>query len=185
MEHVDYMPLFMIVSGIMIIALCIVMFAVDEAMLSLEMKEYENAHPEENLAQTDSESGEEKLPQDVKCSLAFLLCSIALWFIAYNGVETWFTTYAAKMWGMSLGGASMCLTIATGGAIVSYIPVAQLASKIGRRRTIQSGVLLLASCFIVAFVYTMLSDMFHKAVNPCKLCLLLLQILTAVIIHQV
>ena len=44
MEHVDYMPLFMIVSGIMIIALCIVMFAVDEAMLSLEMKEYENAH---------------------------------------------------------------------------------------------------------------------------------------------
>ena len=26
MEHVDYMPLFMIVSGIMIIALCIVMF---------------------------------------------------------------------------------------------------------------------------------------------------------------
>lgn len=43
MEHVDYMPLFMIVSGIMIIALCIVMFAVDEAMLSLEMKEYENA----------------------------------------------------------------------------------------------------------------------------------------------
>lgn len=88
-------------------------------------------HPEENLAETDSESGEEKLPQDVKCSLAFLLCSIALWFIAYNGVETWFTTYAAKMWGMSLGGASMCLTIATGGAIVSYIPVAQLASKIG------------------------------------------------------
>ena len=162
MEHVDYMPLFMIVSGIMIIALCIVMFAVDEAMLSLEMKEYENAHPEENLAETDSESGDEKLPQDVKCSLAFLLCSIALWFIAYNGVETWFTTYAAKMWGMSLGGASMCLTIATGGAIVSYIPVAQLASKIGRRRTIQSGVLLLASCFIVAFVYTMLSDMFHS-----------------------
>ena len=47
-------------------------------------------------------------------------------------------------------------------AIVSYIPVAQLASKIGRRRTIQSGVLLLASCFIVAFVYTMLSDMFHS-----------------------
>ena len=36
-------------------------------MLSLEMKEYENAHPEENLAETDSESGEEKLPQDVKC----------------------------------------------------------------------------------------------------------------------
>lgn len=118
MEHIDYMPLFLIVAGIMIVALCIVMFAVDEAKLSLEMKEYENAHPEENLAETDSESGEEKLLADVKRSLAFLLCSIALWFIAYNGVETWFTTYAGKMWGMSLGGASMCLTVATGGAIL-------------------------------------------------------------------
>lgn len=170
MEHVDYMSLFLIVAGIMIVALCIVMFAVDEAKLGLEMKEYESAHPEENLAETDSESGEEKLPADVKRSLAFLLCSIALWFIAYNGVETWFTTYAAKMWGMSLGGASMCLTVATGGAILSYIPVAQIASRIGRRRTIQAGVLLLASCFIVSFVYTMLCDTFHTWLYVIFLC---------------
>lgn len=170
MEHIDYMPLFLIVAGIMIVALCIVMFAVDEAKLSLEMKEYENAHPEENLTETDSESGEEKLPADVKRSLAFLLCSIALWFIAYNGVETWFTTYAGKMWGMSLGGASMCLTVATGGAILSYIPVAQIASRIGRRRTIQAGVLLLASCFIVSFVYTMLCDTFHTWLYAIFLC---------------
>lgn len=171
MEHIDYMPLFLIVAGIMIVALCIVMFAVDEAKLSLEMKEYENAHPEENLAETDSESGEEKLLADVKRSLAFLLCSIALWFIAYNGVETWFTTYAGKMWGMSLGGASMCLTVATGGAILSYIPVAQMASRIGRRRTIQAGVLLLASCFIVSFVYTMLCDTFHTWLYAIFLCM--------------
>mgnify|MGYP004457313019 FL=1 len=171
LEHVDYMPLFMIVAGIMIVALCIVMFAVDEAKLSLEMKAYEDAHPEENLAETDSASGEEKLPEDVKRSLAFLLCSIALWFIAYNGVETWFTTYASKMWGMSLGGASMCLTVATGGAILSYIPVAQLASRIGRRRTIQCGVLLLATCFIISFVYTMLCDTFHGWLNIVFFCM--------------
>lgn len=165
MEHVDYMPLFMIVAGIMIVALCIVMFAVDEAKLSFEMKEYEKAHPEENLAEEDADSGEEKLPADVKRSLIFLLCSIALWFIAYNGVETWFTTYAGKMWGMSLGGASTCLTIATGGAILSYIPVAQLASRIGRRRTIQLGVLLLACCFIISFVYTLVFDTFYSWLN--------------------
>lgn len=171
LEYVDYMPLFMIVAGIMIVALCIVMFAVDEAKLSFEMKAYEDAHPEENLAETDSASGEEKLPEDVKRSLAFLLCSIALWFIAYNGVETWFTTYASKMWGMSLGGASMCLTVATGGAILSYIPVAQLASRIGRRRTIQFGVLLLATCFIISFVYTMVCDTFHGWLNIVFFCM--------------
>ena len=38
--------------------------------------------------------------------------------------------------GQGLGGASTCLLIATAGAIVSYIPIGQIASKIGRKRTI-------------------------------------------------
>ena len=42
--------------------------------------------------------------------------------------------------GQGLGGASTCLLIATAGAIVSYIPIGQIASKIGRRRTIQGGI---------------------------------------------
>ena len=56
-------------------------------------------------------------------SLGFLLLSIALWFIGYNAVETWFTTYASQVWGMALGESSVCLTIAMAGAIASYVPV--------------------------------------------------------------
>ena len=44
--------------------------------------------------------------------------------------------------------------LATGGAIVSYIPVGALASKIGRKKTIQLGVLLLAACFALGYVLT-------------------------------
>lgn len=160
LEHVDYFPLFMIVAGIMILSLIIIMFAVDEVKLNTQMLEYEKAHPEENLAEETSD-GEEVLPGEVKRSLGFLLVSIALWFMGYNAIETWFTTFANRMWSMSLGGASTCLTIATGGAILSYIPSGIVASKVGRRKTIMGGVLLLATCFFGGFLYTCFFDYFQ------------------------
>lgn len=159
-EHVDYFPLFVVVAGIMLVSLFVVVFLVDEVGLNHKMLAYEEAHPEDNLMEQD-EKGEEVVPKEVKKSLTFLLVSIALWFMGYNAVETWFTTYANHMWNMSLGSASTCMTVATGGAILSYIPSGYVASKIGRRKTIMSGVLLLASCFFGAFLYTCAYDTFR------------------------
>ena len=156
--YVSYLPLFAIVGGIMLAALAVVMFFVNEPKLVAEQKKYEDAHPEENLVQV-TENGE-ALPADVKRSLGFLLTSIALWFIGYNGVTTWFSVYAAESWNMTLGQANTCLTIATAGAIVTYIPSGSVASKVGRRKTIRFGALLLASSFAAAFVYTMISNAF-------------------------
>lgn len=160
LPHVNYMLLFAIVAGIMVISLIILMFAVDEVKWNLDLQEYEKAHPEDNLAVETEDKGEQ-LPAPVKRSLGFLLVSIALWFMGYNAVETWFTTYANQMWHMELGDATMCLTIATGGAILSYIPVGIIASKVGRRKTIMTGVILLTATFFAAFVYTLFSDAFN------------------------
>ena len=156
--YVSYLPLFLIVGGIMLTALAVIMFLVNEPKLVAQQKAYEDAHPEDNLTQA-TETGD-VLPADVKKSLAFLLASIALWFIGYNGITTWFSVYAAQSWNMTLGQANTCLTIATAGAIVSYIPVGNAASKIGRRKTIRFGTLLLSGSFAAAFVYTMLSNRF-------------------------
>ena len=156
--YVSYMPLFAIVGGIMLAALAVVMFFVDEPKLVAEQKKYEEAHPEDNLVQV-TENGE-ALPADVKKSLSFLLISIALWFIGYNGITTWFSVYASASWNMTLGQANTCLTIATAGAIVTYIPSGNVASKLGRRKTIRFGTILLASAFAGAFGYTLISDQF-------------------------
>jgi len=156
--YVSYLPLFAIVGGIMLVALAIVMFCVNEPKLVDEQKKYEDAHPEDNLAQ-QTENGE-ALPADVKKSLGFLLASIAFWFIGYNGVTTWFSVYAAESWNMTLGQANTCLTIATAGAIVTYIPSGNVASKVGRRKTIRFGALLLAASLFAAFLYTMISSAF-------------------------
>ncbi len=152
-EHVDYRPLFMIVSAIMFVAVGILFLTIKEPKLVAENLALEEQNPEWNLATAD-ESGEEVLSPEVKKSLGFLLASIALWFMGYNGVTTWFTTYVAEVMGQGLGGASKCLLIATAGAIISYIPIGILASNIGRKRSIQFGIILLASCFGLGYVLT-------------------------------
>ena len=159
LDHVNYFLLFAIVAGIMLLSLAIVMFTVDEVALSAKMLEYEAAHPEENLAETD-ESGKEELPREVKKSLGFILVSVSLWFISYNAVETWFTTYASRQWDMALGSSSLCLTIATVGAIITYIPAGAMAGKIGRKKTIMGGIVLMIAAFALIFIYTLLSNQF-------------------------
>ena len=160
LAHVNYLPLFLIVAAIMVLSLLIVLFTINEPALRLQVENYEKDHPEQETAPA-GDDGSRNLPPAVKRSLIFLLISVSLWFISYNAVETWFTTYAQRMWGMSLGSASLCLTIATGGAILSYIPIGQAAARFGRRRVIIAGVILLASCFFVLFIYTLLSGSFH------------------------
>ncbi len=154
LPHVDYLPLFAIVGGIMVISVVVLLLTIRERKIELEIKEYEDAHPEENLTVAD-EHGNEHLPKPVKQSLLFLLVSISLWYIGYNAVTTWFTKYAESQWNMALGDASLCLTVATVGAIVSYIPIGSLASRIGRKKTILIGIAVLAICFAAGWVYTL------------------------------
>lgn len=159
LAHVDYTLLFIIVGAVMLLALFILMFFVDEPKLAARQAEYEAAHPEENLTEVTEEKGE-VMPKSVKKSLAFLLVSIAFWFIGYNGITTWFTTYAKEVWNMDIGAASTCLTVATAGAIISYIPVGVVASKVGRKKTIMFGVLLLGTCFAGGYVYSLFMNSF-------------------------
>ena len=153
LAHVNYQPLFLVVSALMALSVVILYLTIREPKLAEEERAYEEAHPEEQLAEDDG-SGEEVLPKEVKRSLAFILLSIALWFIGYNAVTTWFTTYASKVMGQGIGGASRCLLIATGGAILSYIPIGVIASKIGRKKTIKGGIILLAACFLGGYFLT-------------------------------
>jgi predicted MFS family arabinose efflux permease len=150
---VNYTTLFAVVSAIMVAAVAVLFITTKEPELAAENRAYEAAHPEDNLA-TTTETGSEELPKPVKKSLIFLLCSIALWYVGYNGVTTFFSTYISRVMGTGIGGASTCLLVATAGAIISYIPAGNLASRIGRRKTILGGVALLATCFLIAFIVT-------------------------------
>ena len=157
LAHVNYQPLFIVVSAIMLVAILVMFLTIREPKLVAENRALEAKHPEWNLAKDDG-SGNETLPKPVKRSLGFLLASIALWFAGYNGVTTWFTTYIAVVMGEGLGGASTCLLVGTVGAIISYLPIGMLASKFGRKTMIRFGTLLLTGCFIAGFILTSVYD---------------------------
>lgn len=152
--HTDYYPLFAAVAAIMVLSAVVVSLTVREpSREEVLRRDAEEAareqRPAGNAAQTEA------MPAPVRRSLGFLLLSIALWFIGYNAVETWFTTYASQVWGMALGESSVCLTIAMAGAIASYVPVGALAGRIGRKNTILLGTALLTASFFCAFLSTL------------------------------
>lgn len=154
LAHVDYQPLFVIVATVMVVSVIVLFITIKEPRLAEECRIYEEEHPEDNLEKVDESTGESFIPKDVKRSLIFILISIALWFMGYNAVTTSFTKYAMQEWGMSLGSSSLCLTIATGAAIISYIPIGELASRIGRKKTIMAGVVVLALNFLAGMILT-------------------------------
>lgn len=165
-DHVNYQMIFMIVSALMFIAIAILFIFIKEPKLVEENVKLESKHPEWDLAKDDG-SGNEKLPKEVKRSLAFLLASIALWFMGYNSVTTWFTTYISKVMNEGLGQASTCLLVTTAAAILSYIPIGNIASKIGRKKTIMGGIVLLSSMFIIGYILTSIFSTINFVMYIC------------------
>ncbi len=136
----NYMPLFLAVAGIM---------ALSVAILRLTIRETGIQPQDEDAAGQPAApaAGQAALPPPVRRSLYLILCSVALWYMGYNAVTTAFTKYAQTVWGHGVSQASTCLLIATAGAVVSYIPIGLLASRIGRKKTVLMGVAILALCF--------------------------------------
>lgn len=137
----NYMPIFAVLAGVM--ALCI-------AVLFWQIKE--NACAQEAQEQSGAEEAEEsepistggKMAPPVRRSFGFILASVFLWYAGYNAVTSGFSRYATQE---LQGSFSMILMICTAAAIVSYLPVGFVASRIGRKRTIQLGVLFLGVAF--------------------------------------
>jgi len=88
-----------------------------------------------------------KLTKSERGSLLLILASIALWYIGYNAVTSKYSLYAGRVLDMDY---NTTLLIAQGAAIISYLPAGIIASKVGRKKTILAGVVMLASAFAIA-----------------------------------
>lgn len=158
----DYTMLFLAVSLLMAISVIVLVLTVRENKLAAEVAAMETDEEKEAEAEEKKESGKAfgELTPDVRRSLWLILFSVAFWFMGYNAVTSAFTRYMQVQWGYDIKAASLCLMVATVGAVLSYLPVGILSSKFGRKKLIQAGVILLAVCFATAGLFTA----FHPAV---------------------
>lgn len=154
----SYFPLFAAVAGIMLLAVVLLVCTIPEKKLAEETAALNGPEEEETEA---PEEGHRALPPEVRKSLLFLLFSVAFWFMAYNAITSAFSKYAQLQWGMTGGSFASSLLIATGAAILSYIPVGIIASRVGRKKTILMGVAMLTLCFFSGALF----HTYHPAVN--------------------
>ena len=84
-------------------------------------------------------------------SLILIRASVALWYTGYNAVTSKYSVYAEKVLGVDF---NTTLIVAQAAAVVSYIPVGIISSRIGRKKSILAGVAMLTAAFVVAIFLT-------------------------------
>ncbi|SDJ31810.1 MFS transporter [Proteiniclasticum ruminis] len=110
-------------------------------VLFLKIKEqrdvlhYEAAEEKRNLLQGLAIALRDKNARN----LLFAICS---WFIAYNGIETFFTKYGQSYLGIQPSQATTTLAFISISFLVFAIPAGIIGTKIGKKNTIRMGVAL-------------------------------------------
>ena len=141
----SYTGYFAVIAAIMLAALVVFMLTVRENEWAAEMQQQSVELGLED--KEEAATGERKLSVDEVKSLIFLLLSIVLWFFGYNAVTSKYSVYASNILHK---GYNLTLIIAQAAAIISYLPVGFIASRVGRKKTILAGVVMLTAAFTTA-----------------------------------
>ncbi len=153
-KYMQYTGYVVAVCAIMVSGLCVFLLTVKEPKWAKEMEE-ETARllAEENLAVLPEEAKAEGEVVEQKTlsraelrSLILILASVALWYIGYNSITSKYSVYATNVLFFDFNAT---LIIAQAAAVIAYIPVGMIASKVGRKKTILAGIVMLASAFFI------------------------------------
>ena len=144
----SYLPYVFVVSGIMLIALFIFKFTINEPKLVQEMEDLSQKYgldqDEQEEQRTAQENRGKKMSKEKLASLLLLMASIFFWFFGYNAITSKFSVYATNVLQTNF---NLALIVAQISALIAFLPAGMLASKIGRKKTILAGIVLLAVCF--------------------------------------
>lgn len=151
---------FVVLSALMFVFLALFLWKVKEPKLVEKRIEEEKLYGileeisssvEDEAEKAKTEKAKERMPKDVKRSFAFIMVSIVLWFFAYNAATSKFSVYATNVLDT---GYTMPLLVAQASAVICYIPIGLIATKIGRKKTILIGIIILFAAFLLACFIT-------------------------------
>lgn len=147
-DLMSYVPFFSTVSAIMLIALGIFMWKVREPRFVAEREAEESRlgiSGNVEFPKKQEHTGKKSLlTRGEKISLILILASVVLWYMGYNAVSSKYSVYAGSELKLDY---NLTLIVAQAAAIISYIPVGIISSKVGRKRAIIGGVVMLLTAF--------------------------------------
>ncbi len=144
-------------TGYIVAVCCIMLVGFIVFLCSVKEKKWANEMQEQTRTlgldepTTENDGDGKKLSKAEFKSFILILVSVALWFIGYNSITSKYSVYATNILGFDY---NFTLIIAQAAAIVSYIPVGIIATKVGRRKTILAGVIMLAAAFLGGYFVT-------------------------------
>lgn len=141
--HMQYTGYVLAVCGVMLLGLIVFLLTVKEKKWAKEMELQTIELGLEEAAPAEA-TEKRKLSKSELTSLLLILASVALWYIGYNSITSKYSVYATNILHFDY---NFTLIVAQAAAVVAYIPVGIVASKIGRRKTILAGIIMLAAAF--------------------------------------
>ena len=145
--YMPYTGYFCIVAGIMLVSLVIFLSTVRERKFVAEMEEISRENNIREGNDEDDAAGSRKLSASEKVSLILLLASVVLWFFGYNAVTSKYSVYAGRVLQLDYNSTLLVANIA---ALIAYLPVGMIATKVGRKKTILAGIVMLSGAFLTA-----------------------------------
>jgi len=151
----DIKPLYPFIGGAGILILAVVLLFATTKEPDVE----DLPHPEEHTQSEEEQAvgalkGVSVVPKKYRKSLFALLGTIFLLFIAYDGIGTFFTSYAVNELGVSEGFAPTLFGLAGVTFILFTIPAGFIGEKFGRRKTIMAGIILFGSVMALGYFLT-------------------------------
>ena len=151
----DIKPLYPFLGGALILLLAVFMLFITTKEPAVE----DLPHPEDHQKSEEEQAagalkGVSVIPEKYRKSLFALLGAIFLLFVAYEGIGTFFTSYAINELGVSEGFAPTLFGLAGVTFILFAIPAGFIGEKYGRRRTIIAGILLFGTVMLLGFFAT-------------------------------
>ena len=144
-QLMDYTLYVGIVCAIMLISLVIFICKVREPEFVEDMQRVSAEH---GIDESEEENGgSRRLSSGELASLLLILASVILWYLGYNAVTSKYSIYASKILEKDY---NLTMIIAQAAAIAAYFPAGIVASRIGRKKTILAGVVLLGAAFGIA-----------------------------------
>jgi len=89
--------------------------------------------------------------QDKDKSAVRILLAIFFWFIAYNGIEAFFTLYGKNHLGIPESDAARLLGQLSLLFVLFSLPAGYIGAAVGRRKTIMMGIIVMAVCIALMF----------------------------------
>lgn len=146
----------------------IAQYGADFASDRTEVKDFRVQDVEQGEAEAVKKSAWQRLKdsnlvqvfREKEKSALFMLLAILSWFFAYNGIETFFSLYATNVLNFTAGQASLLLLFLPLSFIIFALPAGIISEKIGRRKTIKIGLIIIIAALVVLMFVQFMSNFY-------------------------